>query len=73
MGGVRWVYLSKRELEQTEPAEVAAFRSPVPTQTISNGEFSPLPQTPQPRRVEARIKELADRTGKKLGSSRRPL
>jgi hypothetical protein len=65
------IYLSKRELEQTEPAEVAAFRSPVPTQMISNGEFNPLPQTPQQRQVEARIKELADTTGKKLGLSRR--
>src|SRR5437899_9200765 len=64
-------YLSKRELEQTEPAEVAAFRSPVPTQMISNGEFNPLPQTLQQRRVEARIKELADTTGKKLGLNRR--
>jgi predicted TIM-barrel fold metal-dependent hydrolase len=64
-------YLSKRELEQTEPAEVAAFRSPVPTQMISNGEFNPIPQTPQQRQVEARIKELADTTGKKLGLSRR--
>jgi predicted TIM-barrel fold metal-dependent hydrolase len=64
-------YLSERELEQTEPAEVAAFRSPVPTQMISNGEFSPLPQTPQQRQVEARIKETADATAKKLGLSRR--
>jgi uncharacterized protein len=65
------IYLSKRELEQTEPAEVAAFRSPVPTQMISNGEFNPLPQTRQQRQVEARIKELADTTAKKLGLSRR--
>jgi len=65
------IYLSKRELEQTEPAEVAAFRSPVPTQMISNGEFNPLPQTQQQRQVEARIKELADTTAKKLGLSRR--
>jgi uncharacterized protein len=64
-------YLSKRELEQTEPAEVAAFRSPVPTQVVSNGEFNPIPQTPQQRQVEARIKELADTTAKKLGLSRR--
>jgi uncharacterized protein len=64
-------YLSKRELEQTEPAEVAAYHSPVPTQMISNGEFSPLPQTPQQRQVEARIKEVADATAKKLGLSRR--
>jgi hypothetical protein len=37
--------LSKSELAQTEPAERAAFRSPVPTQIVSNGEFNPLPQT----------------------------
>src|SRR5213596_452186 len=65
------IYLSKRELEQTEPAETAAFRSPVPTQMISNGEFNPIPQTRQQRRVEARIKELADTTAAKLGMSRR--
>jgi predicted TIM-barrel fold metal-dependent hydrolase len=65
------IYLSKRELEQTEPAEVAAFRSPVPTQMISNGEFNPLPQTRQQRQVEARNKELAETTAKKLGLSRR--
>ena len=41
------IFLSKRELEQTEPAEKAAFHSPVPTQMISNGEFNPLPQTRQ--------------------------
>jgi predicted TIM-barrel fold metal-dependent hydrolase len=64
-------YLSKRELEQTEPAELAAYRSPVPTQMISNGEFNPLPQTPQQRQVEARIKEVAETTAKKLGLSRR--
>ena len=65
------IFLSKRELEQTEPADEVAFRSPVPTQMISNGEFNPLPQTRQQRQVEARIKELADTTGKKLGLSRR--
>jgi uncharacterized protein len=65
------IYLSKRELEQTEPAEVAAFRSPVPTQMISNGEFNPLPQTQQQRQVEARIKEFADTNARKLGLSRR--
>jgi hypothetical protein len=29
--------LSKSELSQTEPAERAAFNSPVPTQIVSNG------------------------------------
>ena len=65
------IFLSKRELEQTEPADKAAFRSPVPTQMISNGEFNPIPQTLQQRQVEARIKELAAATAGKLGLSRR--
>src|SRR5216683_2253741 len=65
------IFLSKRELEQTEPADEAAFRSPVPTQVISNGEFNPIPQTRRQRQVEERIKELADATAGKLGLSRR--
>src|SRR5262249_28331628 len=40
------------EMSQTEPAEQAAFHSPVPTQIVSNGEFNPLPQTAQQRRFE---------------------
>ena len=64
------IYLSDRELAQVQPAETA-FRSPVPTQMISNGEFNPLPQTPQQRRVEARIMELADKYGAKQGLDRR--
>ena len=31
------IFLSKRELAQTEPAEKVAFQSPVPTRIISNG------------------------------------
>jgi hypothetical protein len=49
----------------------AAFESPVPTQIVSNGEFNPLPQTVQQRRVEERIKELADAIAPKLGLDRR--
>src|SRR6516225_2412998 len=64
-------YLSARERSQLRPAEEAAFESPVPTQVISNGEFNPLPQTPQQRRVEARIAELAEVNGRSLGMDRR--
>src|SRR5919109_4663359 len=64
------IYLSDRELAQVESAE-KAFRSPVPTQIISNGEFTPLPQTPQQQHVEVRIKELADTHGTKQGLDRR--
>jgi predicted TIM-barrel fold metal-dependent hydrolase len=63
--------LSERELAELEPAESAAFHSPVPTQMVSNGEFVPLPQTSQQRKVEARIKELADAAASRLGMDRR--
>src|SRR5215472_18066156 len=63
--------LSKSELSHTEPAEQAAFRSPVPTQIVSNGEFNPLPQTAQQRRFEDRVKEIADAIAPKLGLDRR--
>jgi len=64
-------YLSDEELKRTAPAELASFRSPIPTQIVSNGEFNPLPQTRDQARVEARIKELAAGLGKKHGMSRR--
>jgi len=64
-------YLSEQELSRTAPAESAAFRSPIPTQIVSNGEFTPLPQTPEQRRVEARIKAMAGDLGRRHGLSRR--
>jgi predicted TIM-barrel fold metal-dependent hydrolase len=63
-------YFSDREFAQVEPAE-NAFRSPIPTQIISNGEFNPLPQTQQQRQVEARIRELGDTYSARLGMDRR--
>ena len=65
------IFLSKRELAETEPAEMVAFRSPVPTRIVSNGEFNPLPQTADQRKVEARLRDLADQNGGKLGLDRR--
>lgn len=63
--------LSELELQQLQPAQMAAFRSPVPTQMISNGEFTPLPQSPRQAQVEARIKQLAEFYGKRQGLNRR--
>jgi hypothetical protein len=65
------IYLSARELAATEPAEQAAYQSPVPTRIVSNGEFNPLPQTAQQREVEARLAAVAAENAKKLGLSRR--
>jgi predicted TIM-barrel fold metal-dependent hydrolase len=64
-------FLSERELARLAPAEKVAFESPVPTQIITNCEFNPLPQTEKQRRVEARLKELAEANGRRLGLDRR--
>jgi predicted TIM-barrel fold metal-dependent hydrolase len=50
---------------------VDTFRSPVPTQMVSNGEYLPYPQTEKQKQVESRIKELADTAAKDLGMTRR--
>src|SRR5215469_8070586 len=65
------IFLSKRELAMTEPAERSAFLSPVPTRMVSNGEFNPLPQTDRQRQFEARLKELAGAAARRFGTSRR--
>src|SRR6185295_3288628 len=64
-------YLSDEELKRTSPAEIGSFRSPVPTQIVSNGEYNPLPQTREQQQVEARIKDLADDLGRRHGMDRR--
>jgi len=64
-------YLSQRELSGLTAPDNTTFPSPVPLQMISNGEFNPLPQTEQQRKVEGRLKELADQHGRKLGLDRR--
>ena len=65
------IFLDRNELARTEGAENAAFRSPVPTRVVSNGEFTPIPQTEQQKQVEARIGELADTYGARQGLDRR--
>lgn len=65
------LFLTEKDLKQTEPAEVAAYRSPIPTQVISNGEFAPPPQTELQLRFEHRVKELASALGKRQGLGRR--
>ena len=64
-------WLSDRELGEVDPADKAAFRSPVPTQVVSNGEYNPMPQTEKQRQVEGLIKEYADKYSKYHGVDRR--
>src|SRR4030095_589533 len=44
---------------------------PLPTSFISNGEFWPVPQTPQKKTVERLINEMSEERARKLGWSRR--
>jgi predicted TIM-barrel fold metal-dependent hydrolase len=64
-------YLSAQEIERTMPAEALPFRSPVPTQIVSNGEFTPMPQTREQQQVEARIATLAEELSPRHGMGRR--
>jgi len=45
--------------------------TPIPTQIVSNEEIPPLPQTPDQKAVELKVKELADIFASKLGTTRR--
>ena len=65
------VHMSDDEMKLVEPADEVAFRSPVPTQVVSNGEYNPLPQTDDQKKVEGLIKELADVQAKRHNISRR--
>jgi hypothetical protein len=63
--------MSDDEMKTVAPADEVAFRSPVPTQVVSNGEYNPLPQTEDQKKVEGLIKELADVQAKRHNLSRR--
>ncbi len=65
------VHMSDEEYKTVVPADEAAFRSPIPTQIVSNGEYNPLPQTEKQAKVEALIKEMADIQAKRHNMDRR--
>jgi uncharacterized protein len=65
------MWFEAKHLTELADAETAAFRSPVPTQMVSNGEYLPLAQTRAQRRVEETIKAKADALGRPLGMDRR--
>ena len=65
-------WFSPAQLAQVTPADAAdSLHSPAPTQMVSNGEYMPYPQTDKQKRVEARIRELADGAAHDLGMTRR--
>jgi hypothetical protein len=66
------IWLTEEDLTRCDRADTLdPLRSPVPTRMISNGEFLPIPQTEEQKRVEARVLELAATGAKKLGIGRR--
>jgi len=65
-------WLSNGQLSALKRADESdTLGSPIPTQVVSNGEYFPMPQTPQQRQVEVRIAEIATEASKRLGMSRR--
>lgn len=64
-------WFSDRERKLLGYAETLPFKSPVPTRFISNGEYTPGPQTDQQRQVESLLKDYADDFGKRAGMDRR--
>lgn len=64
-------FLTDDELAALRPALGTMFPSPIPTQVVASGEFAPIPQTERQKRVEARIKDLADTLGAKRNLPRR--
>ena len=63
--------LSDEEIARCARADAGVPRTPIPTQMVSNGEYMPLPQSAQQKRVESRVNDLADVAARKLGLTRR--
>ena len=64
--------LSPEELAQcTRACDHDRYRTPIPTQMVSNGEYLPAPQSEAQKRVEAGVHDLADTNSRRLGISRR--
>jgi predicted TIM-barrel fold metal-dependent hydrolase len=64
-------FLSEKELQRLDPAEICAFESPVPTQPISNGEFFPGHQSREQKQVEDLIREYGESIANRIGMGRR--
>jgi uncharacterized protein len=61
----------KRRLRKCDADDKAGNVFPLPTQVVSNEEFYPIPQTAAQQKVESCLVDLADRSSKRLGVTRR--
>ena len=64
-------FLSDADLATLRAADEATTSLPLPTQMISNGEYTPLPQTEAQREVEGRIESYAQALAPQHGMKRR--
>jgi uncharacterized protein len=64
-------FLTNEEIAELTPSEMAAHRTPLPTQIVSSDEYYPGPQSPKQREVELRLLAMADELGGQQGLDRR--
>ena len=62
--------LSPEELAQcTRACDDDRYRTPIPTQMVSNGEYMPIGQTDKQKEVQARFRALSEQAARDLGMS----
>ena len=64
-------FLTEDEIAALNPSELLPHATPIPTQIVSSDEFTPAPQSPEQRQVEARLLAMADDLGARQGLDRR--
>lgn len=65
------MWFTKSQIRKCERAHLSAYRTPLPSRMVSNGEYMPVLQTHQQKMVEQKIIDMADANSKKIGMSRR--
>jgi predicted TIM-barrel fold metal-dependent hydrolase len=65
------MWFTKSQIGKCERAHLSAYRTPVPSRIVSNGEHMPVLQTSQQREVEEKIVAMADANSKRLAMTRR--
>jgi predicted TIM-barrel fold metal-dependent hydrolase len=65
------MWLNRRQRRLIRPADERNAGLPIPTRMITNGEFMPIPQTPQQVEVEQELERLAVSAAPRAGLDRR--
>jgi uncharacterized protein len=65
------VHLNPEELAELAHADALAFRSPIPTRSVSSEEFMPAAQSAKQREFEARVKAYGSELARHQGVTRR--